>query len=83
MYRLIPAGCVLALSLLTPFVPAQDKAAETRRPEDQPRCPAHKDFLQRIEQSKGVGDVISWAIPSRMAGKAKKPGRSTSAPSNR
>ncbi len=59
MFRLIPAGCVLALSLLTPVVPAQEKAAENPAAQNLNRdVPRHKDFLQRIEQSKGVGDVI-------------------------
>jgi lysophospholipase L1-like esterase len=59
MHRLIPAGCVLALSLALPPLSAQDK------PEDNPAVrkmnrdiPRHKEFLSRIEQSKGAGDVI-------------------------
>jgi lysophospholipase L1-like esterase len=55
MYRLIPACCVLAL--LTPFLAAQEKdnpAAQKLNRDNQ----RHKDFLKRIEQSKGVGDVI-------------------------
>jgi lysophospholipase L1-like esterase len=59
MYRLIPAGCVLALSWSTPILSAQDKTtdnpAEAKLNRDIPR---HKDFLKRIEQSKSVGDVI-------------------------
>jgi lysophospholipase L1-like esterase len=58
MYRLISAGCVLALSLLMP-VAAQEKAADNpavlKLNRDVPR---HKEFLKRIEQAKGAGDVI-------------------------
>jgi lysophospholipase L1-like esterase len=59
MKRLFVAGCVLALSLL-PFVAV--------RAEENPANPAvklldrnvdrHKEFLKRIEASKGEGDVI-------------------------
>lgn len=55
MYRLIPAGCLLALCLLIPTSNAQDNPAVTKLNRDIPR---HKDFLKRIEQSKGEGDVI-------------------------
>src|SRR2546425_1220291 len=59
MYRLIPAGCVLALSLLMPIVAAQEKAADNPAAQKLNRdIPRHKDFLKRIEQSMGVGDVI-------------------------
>jgi len=59
MYRLIPAGCVLALSLLTPFVTGQEKAADNPAVRKLDRdVPRHRDFLKRIEQSKGAGDVI-------------------------
>ena len=57
MHRLIPAGCVLALSLSTAMLSAQDtdNPAVRKLNRDIPR---HKDFLKRIEESKGAGDVI-------------------------
>src|SRR3954447_24032675 len=59
MYRLVPAGCVLALSLLIPIVAAQEKSgvhpAVSKLVRDIQR---HQDFLKRIEASKGAGDVI-------------------------
>ena len=59
MYRLITAGCVLALGLLTPILAAQEKAADNPAVQKLNRdIPRHKDFLKRIEQSKGLGDVI-------------------------
>jgi lysophospholipase L1-like esterase len=59
MNRLIPAGCVLALSLLMPIVAAQEKTADNPAAKKLNRDVArHKEFLQRIEQSKGAGEVI-------------------------
>jgi lysophospholipase L1-like esterase len=59
MYRLITAGCVLALGLLTPILAAQEKAADNPAAQKLNRdIPRHKDFLKRIEQSQGAGDVI-------------------------
>ncbi len=59
MNRLIPAGCVLALSLLMPIVAAQEKTADNPAAKKLSRDVArHKEFLQRIEQSKGAGEVI-------------------------
>ena len=59
MRRLIPAGCVLALSLSASLLPAQDKAADNPAVRKLDRdIPRHKDFLQRIEQTKGAGDVV-------------------------
>ncbi len=59
MYRLIPAGCVLALGLLLPVLAAQEKAADNPAVQKLNRdIPRHKEFLKRIEQSKGAGDVI-------------------------
>lgn len=59
MYRLIAAGCVLALALSTPVLAtgqqAGDNPATLKLNRDIPR---HKEFLKRIEQSKGAGDVI-------------------------
>jgi hypothetical protein len=58
MYRLIPAGCVLALSLLMPLA-AQEKSADNPAAQKINRDIArHKDFLKRIELGKRVGDVI-------------------------
>jgi lysophospholipase L1-like esterase len=60
MYRLITASCVLALGLSLPIL-----AAEEKNDKDNPAAkklnrdiPRHQDFLKRIEQSKGAGDVI-------------------------
>jgi lysophospholipase L1-like esterase len=59
MYRLITAGCVLALGLLMPVLAAEEKAADNPAAKKLNRdLPRHQDFLKRIEQSKGVGDVI-------------------------
>ena len=59
MNRLILAGCVLALSLLMPVLAAQEKGADNPAAKNLNRdIPRHKDFLKRIEQSKGAGDVI-------------------------
>ena len=59
MHGLIPAGCVLALSLSLPILSAQDKAADNPAVRKLNRdILRHKDFLKRIEQSKGVGDVV-------------------------
>jgi lysophospholipase L1-like esterase len=54
---MILAGCVLALGLSFPVLTAGEKsnpACEKLNRDNQ----RHKDFLQRIEQSKGAGDVI-------------------------
>src|SRR5579863_4164531 len=59
MNRLILAGCVLALSVLTPVLAAQDKGAGNPAAMKLNRdIPRHHVFLKRIEQSKGAGDVI-------------------------
>jgi lysophospholipase L1-like esterase len=59
MYRLIIAGCVLALGLPVPVLVAQEKAADNPAAQKLNRdIPRHRDFLKRIEQSKGAGDVI-------------------------
>jgi lysophospholipase L1-like esterase len=59
MHRLIAAGCVLALSLSVSMLSAQENAADNPAVKKLDRdIPRHKDFLNRIEQSKGVGDVI-------------------------
>jgi lysophospholipase L1-like esterase len=59
MYRVLTAGCVLALGLLTPILTAQEKAGDNPAAKKLNRdVPRHKDFLKRIEQSGGVGDVI-------------------------
>jgi lysophospholipase L1-like esterase len=60
MYRLITASCVLALGLSLPILAADEKndpdnPAAKKLNRDIPR---HQDFLKRIEQSKGAGDVI-------------------------
>ena len=59
MHRLIPAGCALAVGLLMPVLTAQDKGADNPAVQKLNRdIPRHKEFLKRIEQSKGEGDVI-------------------------
>ena len=59
MHRLIPAGCVLALSLSVSAVSAQDTPADNPAVRKLDRdIPRHKEFLRRIETSKGAGDVI-------------------------
>jgi lysophospholipase L1-like esterase len=60
MYRPITASCLLALglSLAIPAAHAQtdkDNPAASKLNRDIPR---HQDFLKRIEQTKGEGDVI-------------------------
>jgi lysophospholipase L1-like esterase len=59
MNRLILASCVLALSLLMPVLAAQEKGADNPAAKKLNRdIPRHQDFLKRIEQSKGAGEVI-------------------------
>jgi lysophospholipase L1-like esterase len=59
MYRLITAGCVLALGLFPLALVAQDKAADNPAAQKLNRdIPRHHDFLKRIEQNQGAGDVI-------------------------
>jgi lysophospholipase L1-like esterase len=60
MYRLMKASCVLALGLSLPIL-----AAEEKNDQDNPAVkklnrdiPRHQEFLKRIEQSKGAGEVI-------------------------
>jgi lysophospholipase L1-like esterase len=60
MYRLITAICVLALGLSLP-IPAAEAQNDTDNPAAKKlnrNIPRHQDFLKRIEQSKGAGDVI-------------------------
>src|SRR5947209_8817098 len=59
MYRLITAGCVLALGLLTAILAAGGKAADNPAAQKLNRdIPRHKQFLKRVEQSMGGVDVI-------------------------
>ena len=59
MYRLITASCVLVLGLLMPILAAAEQAADNPAAKNLNRdIPRHQDFLKRIEQSKGAGDVI-------------------------
>ncbi|HZZ79319.1 MAG TPA: GDSL-type esterase/lipase family protein [Gemmataceae bacterium] len=58
MHRLVAAGCVLALSLLLPVLAAQEKADNPAAVKLNRDVQRHKDFLKRIEKSKGAGDVI-------------------------
>lgn len=59
MYRLLTAGCVLALGLLTSLLAAGEKGAGNPAAQKLNRdIPRHHDFLKRVELSKGAGDVI-------------------------
>jgi lysophospholipase L1-like esterase len=59
MYHLLTAGCVLALGLLAPLLAAGEKGTVNPAAQKLNRDIArHHDFLKRIEQSKGAGDVI-------------------------
>jgi lysophospholipase L1-like esterase len=58
MYRLITAGCVLALGLSLPIQAAGEGAADNPAAQKLNRdIPRHREFLNRVEQSKGAGDV--------------------------
>ena len=58
MYRLITASCMLALGLSLPLQGADEKTENPAVKKLDRNIPRHQDFLKRIEQSKGVGDVI-------------------------
>jgi lysophospholipase L1-like esterase len=60
MLRLITAGCALTFGLLLPTLSVgQEKAADNPAAKKLDRdITRHKDFLKRIEQNKGAGDVI-------------------------
>src|SRR5262249_30214172 len=64
MNRLFAAGCVLALGLLVPAYAEDDKdKGKDEKPNPAVKklnrdIPRHKEFLKRIEKSKGEGDVI-------------------------
>lgn len=59
MFRIISAGCVLALTLSMPALSAQEQGSDNPAVRKLNRdIPRHKEFLNRIEQSKGAGDVI-------------------------
>src|SRR5262245_39892938 len=59
MHRFIVAGVALALGLSPPFAGAGEKAADNPAAKKLNRdIDRHKTFLNRIEQSKGEGDVI-------------------------
>ena len=59
MYRSIIAGCLLALGLSTPALVAQEQAQDNPAAHKVNRDNArHKEFLRRIEESKGEGDII-------------------------
>lgn len=59
MHRFITASCALALSLSLPNLFGDDKAADNPAVLKLNRdIQRHKDFLKRIEQSKGAGDVV-------------------------
>jgi len=84
MYRLITAGCVLALGLLEPTLAAGEKAADNPAVQKLNRdIPRHKEFLKRIEQSKGAGDVIFLGDSITHGWEGQKAWQDTSAPSSR
>jgi lysophospholipase L1-like esterase len=59
MHRLITAGLVLALCPLMPIPAAQDKGQDNPAAQKANRdVPRHKEFLKRIEENRGAGDVI-------------------------
>ena len=59
MNRMFTAGCMLALCLFTPLVSAQEKSGDNPAARNMNRdVPRHKEFLRRIEESNGAGDVI-------------------------
>jgi hypothetical protein len=59
MYRFLSIGCVLSLTLSMSTLSAQEQPAENPAVKKLDRdIPRHKDFLKRIEQSNGAGDVI-------------------------
>ena len=59
MFRLFTSGCVLALGLwLTILATGQDTADNPAVRKLNRDIPRHQEFLKRIEQSQGVGDVI-------------------------
>jgi lysophospholipase L1-like esterase len=60
MYRLSTACSILALGLLMPNLPAEEeKAVDNPAAKKLNRdIPRHKEFLKRIEESNGAGDVI-------------------------
>src|SRR3954452_18531885 len=59
MHRLIIAGCALALALSLSIPAAAEKAADNPAARKLNRdVPRHQDFLRRIEQTNGAGDVI-------------------------
>jgi hypothetical protein len=58
MNRLFAGGCILILSLLTPVLAEKDPQANPAVKKLNRDIPRHKEFLKRIEKSKGEGDVI-------------------------
>jgi lysophospholipase L1-like esterase len=59
MYRLITVGCLLWLGLATPALVADDKTTDYPATQKLNRdIPRHKEFLKRIEETQGAGDVI-------------------------
>jgi lysophospholipase L1-like esterase len=58
MYRLVTAGCVLALGLALPGAGAGEKSDNPAAKKLNRDIDRHKEFLKRIEVSKGAGDVI-------------------------
>ena len=57
MHRLIVAGCALALGLSLPILAADDQDNPAVKKLDR-NIARHQEFLKRIEQSKGAGNVI-------------------------
>ena len=59
MSRMTLAGCLMAVCLFVSSLTAQEKPADNPAARKLDRdIPRHKEFLKRIEQNQGVGDVI-------------------------
>ncbi len=60
MYRSITAGCLLVVGLALP-APAADQTTDSDNPAARKLnrdVPRHQEFLRRIDQSNGAGDVV-------------------------
>ena len=59
MTRLTLSSYLMAVCLFVPSLTAQEKPADNPAARKLDRdIPRHKEFLKRIEQTQGVGDVI-------------------------
>ena len=80
MFRVITAGCVLALGLSTPFVAAQKATRQSRRQEHEPRQHCGTKVPPANRSLKGVSDVIFLGDSITQGWEGQKPGKNTSAP---